>query len=48
MRAQLPSIPFTDHASRDTNDATVTRVLEIDSDIRRLVGELFASAKLSA
>ncbi len=48
MRAQLPSIPSKDHASRDTNDVTMTRALEIDSDIRRLVGELFATARLSA
>ncbi|MFT4077216.1 MAG: 1-deoxy-D-xylulose-5-phosphate reductoisomerase [Asticcacaulis sp.] len=48
MRAQLPSIPSNDHASRDTNDRTMTRALEIDSEIRRLVGELFASARLSA
>ncbi len=48
MRAQLPSIPSKDHASRDTNDETMTRALEIDSDIRRLVGELFATARLSA
>ena len=48
MRAQLPSIPSKDHASRDTNDETMTRALEIDSEIRRLVGELFANARLSA
>ncbi len=48
MRAQLPSIPSKDHASRDTNDETMTRALEIDGEIRRLVGELFATARLSA
>jgi 1-deoxy-D-xylulose-5-phosphate reductoisomerase len=48
MLAQLPSIPSKDHASRDTNDETMTRALEIDCEIRRLVGELFASARLSA
>lgn len=48
MRAQLPSIPSKDHASRDTNVETMTRALEIDGEIRRLVGELFATARLSA
>ena len=43
MRAQLPSISFEDHGSRDMEHA-----LAVDSEVRGLVQNLFASARLHA
>ncbi|MDV6329313.1 1-deoxy-D-xylulose-5-phosphate reductoisomerase [Asticcacaulis sp. 201] len=48
MRAQLPSIPSKDHVNRDTNDGMMISALDIDRDIRRLMGELFAESRLRA
>ena len=47
MRAKLPSISKQDHAPRDS-DATMHQALAIDADVRLLVQDIFAVARLSA
>jgi 1-deoxy-D-xylulose-5-phosphate reductoisomerase len=47
MRAQLTSIPSADHTNRDTTDSNMMRVMAIDSEVRRLVRDLFAAARVS-
>ncbi len=48
MRAQLPSNTSVHHTSRDRTDAHMVLALEIDSDVRRLVQDLFVTANVSA
>lgn len=47
MKAQLPSMPFPHHTSRDS-DAAMALALDIDSDVRELMQGLFATAALGA
>ncbi len=44
MRAQLPSIPFKDHATCDTSEGDMTLALDIDSEVRGLVRDIFTSS----
>lgn len=41
MRAQLPSISSNTYADHGTSDAAMTRALELDGEVRRLVRGLF-------
>ena len=45
MRAQFPAIPSANHTSRDM-DADMQLALEIDSSVRRLMNDLFATTSL--
>ena len=48
MRAQLPSIPFLRHASRDRTVEDMDIALDIDSGVRELVGGFVADARQGA
>ncbi|ESQ89664.1 1-deoxy-D-xylulose 5-phosphate reductoisomerase [Asticcacaulis sp. AC460] len=45
MRAQLPTISSKDHTSRDMSCDRMTLALDIDAQVRRLVQDLFVSAR---
>ncbi|ESQ75406.1 1-deoxy-D-xylulose-5-phosphate reductoisomerase [Asticcacaulis sp. AC402] len=45
MRAQLPSISSKDHTSRDMSVQGIAFALDIDAQVRRLVADLFFSAR---
>lgn len=45
MRAQLPTISSKDHTSRDMSGDRMTLALNIDGQVRRLVQDLFVSAR---